>query len=312
VKLSLALDRTTALLAPDLPIMLVGPPGLGKTDGITDVALRRGEQLVTMHPGTSIPEDYRGIPRVLANGDAEWLPIGVLRKLVDPACPPTLLLIDDVAQARPPVQAALMHVVRARQVGDATLASTVSIVLCSNRRSHDIAANAFSAPLINRVLRFDVEHDYEAFATWAIAKPDIDQSIASYALFRRDCFVTEIPSEGEDIPFCSPRSLALVGNILHRLPRLRCVETLAGAIGKDAAQDLVLYRQSLADLVPFAEVLADPSIIRQVNDPGLVHAYIVQAAAHAAIEPGKVRVFSKDLHGELRELLECLAPSILA
>ncbi len=318
MKLSIALERAAALVSPTCPVLLRGPSGIGKTDGHAWVAEKTGKRPLAFFPITKAPEDL-AIPRVFEGVDgsigAEFFPVGLMREICRPDCPPTLLLIDDIGQTTR-MQGAIMHLILARQVGDTAVSPNVSFMLCSNTREHDIYANTLTGTLIGRVLVFDIEHDYEAFARWVVRQPTddkdraIDPCVASYALFRRDCFATVMPDDGSQ--YCSPRNLARAGNVFHKLPKLRDVETIAGCIGTAHAADLLLHRQECGNLLPLKDLLDDPSLIKQESDPGLVHAYIVLAAAHAMIEPGKVRNFGKALHGELRELLENLAPAIAA
>lgn len=314
MKLNTAIDQTATLLANDTPILWAGPPGVGKTDGTAEVAARRGERVLVTHPVTRLPEDYNGIPRTVDTPDgmvAKWFAIGQLAELLAPDCPPTLLVVDDVAQARGPVQAAIMHLTLARTVAEQPLSDNVSIMLCANRRAHDpLAANDLSSALANRVWLMNIEHDYEGFASWIVKRPEHDPVVASYALFRRNCFAETVP-DSDGIPiFCSPRSLARVGKGLRRMPDMDR-ETIAGAVGDDIAGDIMLYRDSMEELIPLNDMLRQPGFIKQIGDPGLVSAYLCQVAGLAQSEPARVpelKAWAAKLHGEFRETLEMLAP----
>lgn len=312
MKLTTAIDTATALLAPDTPILWAGPPGIGKTDATVQVALNTGRRHMAFHPVTRLPED-NALPRIVETPQgltAKWFAVGELAELVKPDCPPTLLLIDDIAQARAPMQAFVMHLTLARQVADQHLSPNVSIMLCANRRSHDpLAANDLSSALANRLWVQDIQHDYEGFARWIIERPQHDPIVASYALWRRDCFAETIPDDDGIPVFCTPRSLAGAAVGLKRLPQMD-KETLAGRIGDTVAGDLILYRDTLEDLIPFDEVMRQPGFLKQMGDPGLVYAYLVQAAVRAQSDPEPVRVWASKLHGELRETLQLLAPNL--
>src|SRR5579859_5126047 len=119
MKLSLALDRTAALVSPACPVLLRGPSGIGKTDGHAYVAAQTNRRALSFFPITKAPEDM-AIPRVYEkDGEmgAEFFPVGLMREICRPDCPPTLLLIDDVGQTTR-MQGAIMHLILARQVGD--------------------------------------------------------------------------------------------------------------------------------------------------------------------------------------------------
>jgi hypothetical protein len=310
MKLTDAITKAAALLSPKAPILWAGPPGSGKTDGTEEVARLTGRRHMVTHPVTRLPEDYNGIARLDDTG-ARWFPIGQLAELVADDCPPTLLVVDDVAQARGPTQAAIMHLVLARTVAERPLHPNVAIMLCTNRRSHDpLAANDLSSALANRCRVWNIEHDYEGFARWIIAHPEHDPIVASYALFHRDCFVSEIP-DTDGIPvFCSPRSMAGIGLDLRRAPHVMDKETIAGAIGEAEAGNFIYYRDTWNDLEPLDTMLQKPGLMKQFTDLGLVCAYLVQAAARAESEPDLIRDWVGKLHGEFQETMAAICPSL--
>src|SRR5215469_12868676 len=96
-----------SLLAPDVPVILLGPPGIGKTAAVTAVTTKRAHDLIVSYPVAHESVDYSGFP-VVHDAFAEWVPIGDLRRIVEPDCPPTTVFFDDVGQANASVQAALM------------------------------------------------------------------------------------------------------------------------------------------------------------------------------------------------------------
>lgn len=226
-------------LAPDVPFILSGPPGIGKTDAAEQVAGRMNCQFVATHPITSEPTDYRGMPRVVADA-AEWLPIGLLRKLTDPACEPTVCLIDDIGQCQDDVQAAVMHIMLARQVGDYPIAPTVSFVAATNGTEHGAGARSLLSPLVTRGVLLHCRPDTVAFARHVIHHNGCSPIVAAYAMSRPDCFASDYERDGSQI--CTPRGLHKLGRMMARnagktLPQ----PVLAGAIGAERGVDLSLF-----------------------------------------------------------------------
>jgi hypothetical protein len=315
MKLGSAIQLTAAILSPDLPVLWTGPSGIGKSDAAVAIAKARGERMLCYYPVTKAPEDT-AIPRVYEGSPGEWLarffPVGLMADICRKDCPPTLLLVDDVGEVRGPMQGVVMHLILARQVGDDKISPNVSMMLCANTREHDIYANTLSAPLIGRAHMVKIEHDYEAFAAWCIAHRDdgggIDPIVASYALWQRDCFASVMPDDGSQ--YCSPRNLARAGRTIARVKRAGMTvspEIVAGDVGASVGGDLALYHDTVGDLVPFEDVLRNPAFIKQMTDPGLVYAYLTQAAIRAQTDPDTVRRWGARLHGELGEILALLA-----
>lgn len=314
MKLGEAIQLTTSIMSPDLPVLWTGPSGIGKSDAAGAIAAARGERLLGFYPVTKAPEDT-AIPRVLErDGEvfAKFFPVGLMADICRKDCPPTLLLIDDVGEVRGPMQGVIMHLILARQVGDDRISDNVSMMLCANTREHDIYANTLSAPLVGRTHMLKIEHDYDAYAAWCIKHLNmdggIDPIVASYALWQRNCFASVMPDDGSQ--YCSPRNLARAGKVISRLKRAGVAlapDMIAGSIGDAVAGDLVLYHDTCGELVPFEDVLRNPAFLKQMGDPGLVYAYLVQAAVRAQTDPDTVRAWATKVHGEFRETLNLLA-----
>ena len=64
-----------------LPVLLCGPPGVGKTAIVAQVAKELACELVVSHPVTADPTDFRGLPWMV-DGQATFLPIGDLARLI--------------------------------------------------------------------------------------------------------------------------------------------------------------------------------------------------------------------------------------
>jgi hypothetical protein len=117
-----------------------------------------------------------------------------------------------------------------------------------------------------------------------------------------------MPEDGSQ--YCSPRNLVRAGKVISRLKRggvAPAPDMVAGSVGEATAGDLVLYHDTVGELVPFADVLKNPAFIKQMGDPGLIFAYLVQAAVHAKEDPDTVKAWATKLHGELKETLALLA-----
>jgi hypothetical protein len=267
------LDQTMnalRLVSPARPILLVGGAGVGKSEIVATIAEARGEQLVVEHPAMAEAVDYRGLPSIV-DGRAQWLPIGALRDLCSPDCPPTILLLDDLGQAIGSVQAACMQLVLSRHIGDHRLADTVSIVAATNRSDDRAGVRQILAPLRNRLLIVEIEASAAEWASWAIARDDIPALYPAYARFRGDIFTTPAPDGIQ--AWTTPRSLALAARLEHEHGS-SALPWLAGYLGPAVAADLAVYRGARGALPTLDEMLAPrwtPSA-SLARDPGLMHA----------------------------------------
>ncbi|MER5374422.1 MoxR family ATPase [Streptomyces sp. NPDC002553] len=156
------LEALTLAVAADLPVLLWGEPGIGKTAALTQLASSLDLPLTTVIASVHEPSDFSGLP-VIGDDPAEQ---GV------PMAPPDwavrlvragkgLLFLDELSTAPPAVQAALLRLVLERRIGALRLPPGVRIVAAANPRSSAADGWELSAPLANRFVHVQWAHDPE-------------------------------------------------------------------------------------------------------------------------------------------------------
>ncbi|GAA3990509.1 MoxR family ATPase [Allokutzneria multivorans] len=206
------LEALTLAVSADLPVLLWGEPGIGKTAALNQLADELELPLTTVIASVHEPSDFSGLP-VVGDNPAEQ---GV------PMAPPDwavrlvragegLLFLDELSTAPPAVQAALLRVVLERRIGALTLPPGVRIVAAANPRSSAADGWELSPPLANRFVHLLWAHDHDVVVrglggTWPRAvlpklAPDRLSDAVSFA--RRA--VCEL--------------LAVRPNLVHQLPK---------------------------------------------------------------------------------------------
>ncbi|MEV7885750.1 AAA family ATPase [Streptomyces sp. NPDC002817] len=156
------LEALTLAVAADLPVLLWGEPGIGKTAALTQLATSLDLPLTTVIASVHEPSDFSGLP-VVGDDPAEQ---GV------PMAPPDwavrlvragrgLLFLDELSTAPPAVQAALLRLVLERRIGALQLPPGVRIVAAANPRSSAADGWELSPPLANRFVHLQWTHDHE-------------------------------------------------------------------------------------------------------------------------------------------------------
>ncbi|MBF6214935.1 AAA family ATPase [Nocardia puris] len=156
------LEALTLAVAADLPVLLWGEPGIGKTAALTQLAASLELPLTTVIASVHEPSDFAGLP-VLGDDPAEQ---GV------PMAPPDwavrlvragrgLLFLDELSTAPPAVQAALLRLVLERRIGALRLPPEVRIVAAANPRASAADGWELSPPLANRFVHLHWAHDHE-------------------------------------------------------------------------------------------------------------------------------------------------------
>ncbi|CAG6398360.1 AAA domain (Dynein-related subfamily) [Actinacidiphila cocklensis] len=156
------LEALTLSVAADLPVLLWGEPGIGKTAALTQLAAALDLPLTTVIASVHEPSDFSGLPVVGDDPAVQGVPMA----------PPDwavrlvragrgLLFLDELSTAPPAVQAALLRLVLERRIGALQLPPGVRIVAAANPRSSAADGWELSPPLANRFVHLQWTHDHD-------------------------------------------------------------------------------------------------------------------------------------------------------
>src|SRR5690348_13446660 len=156
------LDALTLAITADLPVLLWGEPGIGKTAALTQLAVSLDLPLTTVIASVHEPTDFSGLPVIGADPAVQGVPMA----------PPDwavrlvragrgLLFLDELSTAPPAVQAALLRLVLERRIGALRLPPDVRIVAAANPRSSAADGWELSPPLANRFVHLQWAHEHE-------------------------------------------------------------------------------------------------------------------------------------------------------
>ncbi|MEU3661368.1 AAA family ATPase [Streptomyces sp. NPDC032940] len=156
------LEALTLAVAADLPVLLWGEPGIGKTAALTQLAGSLGLPLTTVIASVHEPSDFSGLPIVGDDPAVQGVPMAPPQWAVELVrAGRGLLFLDELSTATPAVQAALLRVVLERRVGALQLPPGVRIVAAANPRASAADGWELSPPLANRFVHLYWAHDPE-------------------------------------------------------------------------------------------------------------------------------------------------------
>ncbi|KYG50928.1 AAA family ATPase [Streptomyces sp. WAC04657] len=156
------LEALTLAVAADLPVLLWGEPGIGKTAALTQLADSLGLPLTTVIASVHEPSDFSGLPIVGDDPEVRGVPMAPPQWAVELVrAGRGLLFLDELSTATPAVQAALLRVVLERRVGALRLPPGVRIVAAANPRASAADGWELSPPLANRFVHLYWVHDRE-------------------------------------------------------------------------------------------------------------------------------------------------------
>ncbi|MGW5385075.1 AAA family ATPase [Nocardia sp. NPDC003963] len=156
------LEALTLAVAADLPVLLWGEPGIGKTAALTQLADSLDLPLTTVIASVHEPSDFSGLPIIGDDPAAHGVPMAPPDWAVQLVrAGRGLLFLDELSTAPPAVQAALLRLVLERRIGSLRLPPGVRIVAAANPRSSAAEGWELSPPLANRFVHLYWTHDVE-------------------------------------------------------------------------------------------------------------------------------------------------------
>jgi hypothetical protein len=173
----------------DLPVLLWGEPGIGKTAALNQLADALDLPLTTVIASVHEPSDFSGLPVIGADPAVQGVPMAPPDWAVRLAeAGRGLLFLDELSTAPPAVQAALLRLVLERRVGALRLPPGVRIVAAANPRSSMADGWELSSPLANRFVHLQWTYDHQVVlrglaGTWPVATlPTLDPKLLDDAV----------------------------------------------------------------------------------------------------------------------------------
>ncbi len=225
-------------------VMLWGPPGVGKSQGIRQVANaieeKTGKKLVITDVRLLLfnPVDLRGIPT--ANEDktlAIWLKPKIFQMNED-AEVINILFLDEISAAPQSVQAAAYQITLDRTVGEHRLPDNCIVIAAGNRVTDRSVAYTMPKALANRLCHMEIVEDSRSWHNWAVGA-GVNPMVLGF-LDYNPSMLMRFDSLTDGLAFPTPRSWEMVSNILNHVSEeiSQVYPLIAGCIGDAAAYEL--------------------------------------------------------------------------
>lgn len=270
----------------NLPVLLWGEPGIGKSATLDLLATALDVPLETVIASVHEPSDFAGLPIVGDDPGTKGVPMAPPDWAVRVARTGRgLVFFDELSSAPPAVQAALLRVVLERRVGSLRLPDQVRIVAAANPPASAADGWHLSPPLANRFVHLRWTHDPRVVArglagTWPevtipTIRPDrVDAAVARSRgviagfLTARPGLTHHMPADAQSrgLAWPSPRTWEMALRLLVvadacEADREALGAALTGAIGDGAGIELLNFAQEL-DLPDPDRVLARPEAFK--------------------------------------------------
>ncbi|MGB0721941.1 MAG: AAA family ATPase [Gammaproteobacteria bacterium] len=254
-QLSTVLDREFLAASENqhTPVMLWGPPGVGKSQMIAQVASRHDVAVIDIRLSQMEPSDLRGIP--FRSGDlVEWAVPAILPDVARHG-EQGILFLDEITSAPPAVSAAAYQLILDRRLGEYSIPDGWAIFAAGNRQGDRGVTYTMPAPLANRFSHFEVEAHLDDWVSWAYAN-GIDERVIGFLRFRPELLFDFDPAHNP-VAFPSPRSWEFAHRALRKFDDHG--QLLSGAlqscVGPAAGIELAAFVENLDQLPDLDAIL---------------------------------------------------------
>ena len=240
------------------PVMLWGPPGVGKSQIVAQVANKHAAAIVDIRLSQMEPSDLRGIP-FKNDHKVEWA-IPAMLPDVEVHGEAGILFIDEITSAPPSVSAAAYQLILDRRLGEYRVPDHWAIVAAGNRQGDRGVSYSMPSPLANRFSHYELEVNLDDWAAWAYQN-NIDERIIAFLRFRPD-LIFDFNPEHNPVAFPSPRSWEFAHRALYKFADMPVLLPggLEACVGKAAGVELFAFIQSLENLPDIDAIVSGQSL----------------------------------------------------
>ena len=225
------------------PVMLWGPPGVGKSQMIAQVAQRNNVSIIDIRLSQMEPSDLRGIP-FRKDELVEWA-IPAMLPDAKRHGKAGILFLDEITSAPPSVSAAAYQLILDRKLGAYQVPEGWAIFAAGNRQGDRGVTYTMPAPLANRFSHFEVHINTDDWVAWAYAN-NIDDRVIAFVRFRPELLFDFDPAHNPSA-FPSPRSWEFAHRALQKFEHQHdlLLGTLQACIGQAAGIELKAFIDNL-------------------------------------------------------------------
>jgi hypothetical protein len=194
-------------LAHEQSVLLLSPPGVGKSDAVRQAAAAEGLECKSLLGTQIAPEDVSGVPRIIGERSVFCPPRVLLPENAAPFC----LFLDELPACAPDVQKAFYSLLLERRIGEYHLPEGTWVVAAGNRSEDRALVRTISSALVNRVLILNVRIDVPEWLAWAQANK-VRDDVVKFIESSPESLLRAVPDK--PVPFSTPRAWASLARAL--------------------------------------------------------------------------------------------------
>jgi hypothetical protein len=322
------------------PAMIWGPPGIGKSELIAEIAADQGRPVIDMRLLLLEPTDIKGIPYYnpedkqmhwaqpadlpsvvtekelkKAESAAAMFPESVTSDEAEAArehakkvrmaydMGRAILFLDEINAAPPSVQAAAYQLLLNRRVGEYKLPPGVSMACAGNRESDKGVTFRMPSPLANRLVHLEMKAEFEDWQQWAI-KNKVRADVVGFLSHHKQHLFNFDP-KSPDKAFATPRSWFFVSQLVDDgLPESLNSALVAGTVGEGLAIEFQQHRRVAAKMPKPEDVLLGNVKKLNVNELGAMYSLTISMCY--TLQEWSVKAQKKEDDMDMKKWHECV------
>jgi hypothetical protein len=259
------------------PLFLWGPPGIGKSELVADIAQELGGYMIDLRLGQMEPTDIRGIPFYNKDsGKMDWAePVDLPTKEFASQYPIVVLFLDEMNSAAPSVQAAAYQLILNRRSGKYFLPDNVVMVAAGNRESDKGVTYRMPTPLANRFIHQEMRVDFPSYQEWAVNN-NIHKDVVGYLSFAKQDLYDFDPKSASRA-FATPRSWTFVSQILEDEDGDddTVMNLIAGTVGEGLAVKFMAHRKIAGKMPKPEDILSGKEKDLNVREVSAMYSLVI-------------------------------------
>ena len=258
-------------------VMIWGPPGVGKSDIVANLAAEDKLGLIDFRMALRDPTDIKGFPMP----DAASKTMKFYRDGELPTKGKGILFLDEINSAAPATQAAAMQLTLTGKIGDYTLPVGWNIIAAGNRESDRSVVSRMPSALSLRFAHLDLEVSLDDWCSWALDN-QVSTELISFIRFRPNLLHAFDPAQRSSP---NPRSWSFIDQTITMIDRgTQCgsggmtmdrdtqYEVRKGIIGEGAASEFTAFLQVYRDLPTIDSIMLNPDTVPVPTSPAVLYA----------------------------------------
>jgi hypothetical protein len=294
------------------PLFLWGPPGIGKSEVVAEIAKDLGGHMIDLRLGQMDPTDIRGIPFFNKElGKMDWAPpIDLPDEEMCSQYPVVVLFMDEMNSAAPAVQAAAYQLVLNRRIGKYVLPDNVVMIAAGNRESDKGVTFRMPTPLANRFVHVEMKVDFATWQDWAV-KNQVHKDVVGYLTFaKQDLY--DFDAKSSSRAFATPRSWSFVSELLmdEDMDDTTATDLIAGTVGEGLAVKFMAHRKIAGRLPRPEDILAGKAKELDVKEVSAMYSLVIsmcyelKAAVEAKVDDKKFHEMSDNFFAYMMKNFE--------